>query len=233
MSKLMLTDAQREALREICSRGRDIVTVECAERLLAPFDLNPRDMSLVYEAEAGVDWGAGAERWESGEQVDVSTLAWALAEQLDAPDVPYPTDYIGAGKRAEAVTVKSVLRLKKLAGEHVATCDDCGTANLSQGNGSLCYGCNRSRQEKQQMAEVVQTNWAEGYTFNGVDVSGRVSYEVRIRFFGMLDKPGRWDRTAKDMLARFYWVKLGAALNAAYKRNREVGLIGPVNLVLK
>lgn len=238
-----MTAEQHYAIDQIARRGRDIVTEEFANALLSPFGYTAQGLKIVYvtgEEDKGLDFGAGTERWGAGPQVDISTLAWVLADKLDAPDVEYDTNYGGAGKRAEAVTAKSILRLRKLAGEDIPTCADCGTADIWHWNDPdhdpMCYSCQKERDRRQQMCEVVYADFRG--TFNGLDVNGLRAYETRQRYFGDVDMP--WDErtwesegkatTGQEMLNRFYLPSLQIALDLAYRTNLSLGLIGPVNV---
>jgi hypothetical protein len=235
MSKSNHTDeARREALLEIAGRGRDIVTEECANRLLEPFGLTARGLGIAYETgedQVGLDFGAGVERWGSGWQVDISTLAWKLATELDAPEVDYPTDYTGTGKRAAAITTQSVLRLRALAGETIPACEDCGTADVYPDG--LCWSCQKERGRKQTMVEVWRETFPAKYTSNAQDVSGRTKYEVAQMGHGDVKDamPAWWDMdfdAVPDVLERFYWIDLDIAVEKAREANAALGLIGPV-----
>lgn len=207
------TKQQETAIHEIAVRGDSIVTVEYATELLAPFGFDPRELRIVYTAEAGIDWGAGAQRHTGGEMVDISTLAWVLAETLGAPEVKYDTNYGGAGRRARAVTAKAILRLRIWGGEHVPTCEDCGSAELLDGS-PLCWACNSQRNDKATVARVISSSY-----------QSKFRYEVRkgsshIKPLGK-DEKG-WSRPWWD------WKDMDEALEGAYNANREAGLIGPV-----
>lgn len=217
-------DNQREALSEIMRYGRDIVTVTCADRLLAPFGFSAQELGLIYEAEKGVDWGVGVQRWESGPQVNVCTLAYVLADRMNAPEVKYDTDFGGMGKRAQAVAAQAVLRLRKMLGEVIPTCDDCNTASIGHGS-SLCFSCRRRRDDAASYAVVLHNTFPNKYTFNDVEVGGRSFFEVRK---GSKDI---WPKSNQgDMLSRFHFVDQEYALQVAYAENIKVGLHGPVQV---
>lgn len=154
---------QADAIAEMASRGRDIITVRLATAICEPFDTTPQELGVVYTANAGLDFGSGAERWEDGEMVNVSTLARMLAEHVGAPLVKYGTDYIGAGRRSAAITACACISLDihlGLLDEH-PSCQLCRTYDM-RGSGALCFSCSRmvAADYKPEITEHEHTNYA-------------------------------------------------------------------------
>lgn len=103
---------KEKALDTLLSHARSTVSVAMANSILQPFGYTAEKLGLVYHAEAGVDTNRTI-HYQTGDHVDVTNIARALSQLLNAPDVDYDTDYSGAGKSAEAWTHKYVLQIRK------------------------------------------------------------------------------------------------------------------------
>lgn len=134
-----LSPAQRAALSKLAGHARSVLRADVAAKIGAAFEFDVTP--LVYHPEKGVDWGARREVWDEGAAVNASTLAWRLADHLGAPDVKYDTDYGGAGKRSEAITLAAVTAIRVHHGIKCLSCVMCGAYDT---DAALCFDCERA-----------------------------------------------------------------------------------------
>jgi hypothetical protein len=238
-----LNNEQRISLNEIVSNGRMIFTEDGANRLLKPFGLTADELNIVYETgddEIGINWGAGSERWGKGRQVNISTLAWVLADRLGAPDIKYDTNYSGEGRRSAAVTEKAVIQLRLLAGDQIDPCADCGGYDHIGGYGPtgyeptvLCNGCATNRRNHETVTMITDRVIRQGTNLNGkVLTEDKHDLELmmgRQRWMPdhLVNEDKRGDSDWRREI-KWDWDSLEEALEWAYIVNARNGLSGPV-----
>ena len=230
------TAEQRESLKQIGKRSRMIVTAKYAQELMDPFFLDVYEMEVVYntsEEEKGIDWGSHTERWGSGAQVNICTLAWKLADILEAPEIKYTIDVSGAGRRSEMSTHKSLIRLDLLQGIAHRSCAACREYDMDgRGNDPrhmyphLCSKCEQDRVDYESHAIVMYRHYVPGSMINDEPIESRfpdlIEYSV---------KKGQYHKFPPYKMGVCKEYTLEQALATAYAWNAADGVIGPVNLV--